>query len=72
MKEECGNCKFWKRWTFITEGYLAQYPENKEKGDCHKNAPAVVGTSEEGYACWPDTNSFDWCGEWKEKPTSKG
>lgn len=63
----CKDCIFWKKWTHCTAAYLAKYPQNENKGDCHKNAPAVVGLSEEGYTCWPDTESYDFCGEFKPK-----
>lgn len=58
-KEQCSNCRFWR-----------EYPKTlgfDGKGDCHKNAPVVAGTSESGYGCWPDTKSNDWCGEWEAK-----
>ena len=55
---KCKDCGFWYEWT-----------HKKDKGDCRKNAPVVAGTSEEWYACWPDTNSYDFCGESKPKNT---
>ena len=65
--KSCKDCKWWKKWTHITEAYLEKYPQNKDKGDCHKNAPAVTGLLEEGYTCWPDTDSSDFCGEFEPK-----
>ena len=67
---KCEACKWWKRWkmwTHITEAYLATHPQNIDKGDCHKNAPAVAGLSEEGYTCWPNTNSTDFCGDYEAR-----
>ena len=66
-KEKCEDCLYWKEWTFKTKIYLERFPTNRDKGDCRIKAPIVVGTSEEGYASWPDTNSFEWCGEFDEK-----
>ncbi len=65
--DKCKDCKWWFEWTHKTEEYLLNNPNNKDKGDCRKNAPVVVGRSEEGYACWPDTNLYNYCGNFETK-----
>lgn len=62
FEKVCGSCRFWD---------FSNARETDKKGACRRHAPlpTVVAHDNETmgqvFALWPDTNSYDWCGEWE-------
>jgi len=52
MEESCSNCWFWSA------------DEDKESGKCHRYAPREISPA--GWADWPRTLGFFWCGDYKD------
>lgn len=55
----CATCFFWK-----------DLPNATNRGRCQARPPIVVAASDYPRTQWPITFSEDWCGEWRQKPTS--
>jgi len=61
VNKRCKGCNFWSSYGEVSKGL--------EYGTCQRRAPQPryssanpeVGSNE---AWWPDTNEFDWCGDW--------
>ncbi len=73
MKEQCENCRFWRR---------PQAQAEKAAGNCRRYAPRPWGSGYVGVdiredesierklysiAMWPTTQGDEWCGEWQKK-----
>lgn len=69
----CEDCAFWARdreSQDIEPG--GSHPKSRPsvKGaECRRNAPSAVSIDgqAQGYALWPWTEPYDWCGEWKRE-----
>lgn len=55
MSENCESCKFWATYKVGRSG----------KYDCRRFPPLKYFPGE-GWS-YPQTASYDWCGEWKKK-----
>ena len=54
----CKTCKFWRK--------IHPTAANVD-GECRRNPPQLVGSSERPWSAWPRTGETDSCGEWVER-----
>ena len=64
---DCWQCKFWTKDTEFVDGQVTAHTV----GWCQRYAPAplvVIGKKKttKVLTVWPQTFSWDWCGEWQE------
>jgi hypothetical protein len=63
--ERCENCLFWDKWDGVDQGRCRRYPPVLMT----LKAMAQVVDDEDIYSGrYPETDTFDWCGEFQPKP----